>query len=168
MICIITFWSVLCCAVSFDNHKHPSFYKVSNSKIKNNSLVYRQNSWKRRFFVLFKMKDESYLLKYFKSSEDREKPYGGIELSKHVLLETLLIKLDSQHMLILQVMVTILIHVIVNPLLYFTVEFRCFTWALKNTSSGHGSTRISNALQTAYSSSRLVTGNTSSSEKTGL
>ncbi|XP_062330624.1 pleckstrin homology domain-containing family S member 1-like isoform X1 [Osmerus eperlanus] len=50
------------------------------------SPIKTKNSWKRRFFVLFKMKDESYLFKYFKSSEDREKPLGGIELSTISLL----------------------------------------------------------------------------------
>uniref|UniRef100_W5N2J9 Pleckstrin homology domain containing S1, tandem duplicate 3 n=1 Tax=Lepisosteus oculatus TaxID=7918 RepID=W5N2J9_LEPOC len=40
-----------------------------------------QKSWKRRFFVLKKTSDNAYILKYYKSDEDRSKPQGVIDIS---------------------------------------------------------------------------------------
>ncbi|XP_035258562.1 pleckstrin homology domain-containing family S member 1-like isoform X2 [Anguilla anguilla] len=39
-------------------------------------------SWKRRFFVLFRINEKEHALKYFRSSDDRDKPLGGIEISQ--------------------------------------------------------------------------------------
>ncbi|XP_070708593.1 pleckstrin homology domain-containing family S member 1-like isoform X2 [Pempheris klunzingeri] len=45
-----------------------------------------EKSWKRRYFVLFKISEKEHQLKYFRSSEDKEKPLGGIDLSHISLL----------------------------------------------------------------------------------
>ncbi|XP_018618108.2 pleckstrin homology domain-containing family S member 1-like [Scleropages formosus] len=39
-------------------------------------------SWKHRFFVLFKTKEDTYLLKYFRSEDERDKVKGGIDIAK--------------------------------------------------------------------------------------
>ncbi|KAJ8247962.1 hypothetical protein COCON_G00234180, partial [Conger conger] len=39
-------------------------------------------SWKRRFFVLFRINEKEHALRYFKSSEERDKPLGGIQISQ--------------------------------------------------------------------------------------
>nr|XP_015202901.1 PREDICTED: pleckstrin homology domain-containing family S member 1 isoform X1 [Lepisosteus oculatus] len=44
-------------------------------------LLKTLKSWKRRFFVLKKTSDNAYILKYYKSDEDRSKPQGVIDIS---------------------------------------------------------------------------------------
>ncbi|KAJ8264711.1 hypothetical protein GJAV_G00152900 [Gymnothorax javanicus] len=43
-------------------------------------------SWKRRFFVLFKINEREYALKYFKSTEEMDKPLGGINISQITMI----------------------------------------------------------------------------------
>ncbi|XP_034427377.1 pleckstrin homology domain-containing family S member 1-like [Hippoglossus hippoglossus] len=44
-----------------------------------------EKSWKRRYFVLFKVSSDEHQLKYFRSAEEKEKPLGGIDL-EHISL----------------------------------------------------------------------------------
>ncbi|XP_016889594.1 pleckstrin homology domain-containing family S member 1 isoform X2 [Cynoglossus semilaevis] len=41
----------------------------------------KERSWKKRFFVLFKVNDNLHLLKYFKSEQEKDRPIGGIDLA---------------------------------------------------------------------------------------
>ncbi|XP_041830374.1 pleckstrin homology domain-containing family S member 1-like isoform X2 [Melanotaenia boesemani] len=46
----------------------------------------KEKSWKRRYFVLYKISENEYYFKYFKNPEDTDEPVGGIELSGISLL----------------------------------------------------------------------------------
>ncbi|XP_039990258.1 pleckstrin homology domain-containing family S member 1-like isoform X3 [Xiphias gladius] len=45
-----------------------------------------EKSWKKRYFVLFKISDREHQLKYFRSPEEKDRPLGGINLSRISLL----------------------------------------------------------------------------------
>ncbi|XP_056286052.1 pleckstrin homology domain-containing family S member 1-like [Pseudoliparis swirei] len=45
-----------------------------------------EKSWKRRYFVLYKISEQEHLLKYFRSPEEKDKPLGGIDLTLISLL----------------------------------------------------------------------------------
>lgn len=45
-----------------------------------------EKSWKKRYFVLFKISEQEHQLKYFRNPDDMEKPLGGIDLSNISLL----------------------------------------------------------------------------------
>uniref|UniRef100_A0A668ADL0 PDZ domain-containing protein n=1 Tax=Myripristis murdjan TaxID=586833 RepID=A0A668ADL0_9TELE len=45
-----------------------------------------QKSWKKRFFVLFKIDEQEHQLKYYKNADDRDRPLGGIDLSQISLM----------------------------------------------------------------------------------
>uniref|UniRef100_A0AAZ1XQY3 PH domain-containing protein n=1 Tax=Oreochromis aureus TaxID=47969 RepID=A0AAZ1XQY3_OREAU len=49
-------------------------------------LITTEKAWKRRFFILFKLSDTEYQLRYFKSSEEKDKQAGEIDLSQVSLL----------------------------------------------------------------------------------
>lgn len=46
-------------------------------------IICLQRSWKKRFFVLFKVNDNLHLLKYFKSEQEKDRPIGGIDLARY-------------------------------------------------------------------------------------
>ncbi|KAM9336901.1 pleckstrin homology domain-containing family S member 1-like [Symphorus nematophorus] len=45
-----------------------------------------EKSWKKRYFVLFRISEQEHLLKYFRTAEEKDRPLGGIDLSHISLL----------------------------------------------------------------------------------
>ncbi|XP_058477802.1 pleckstrin homology domain-containing family S member 1-like isoform X4 [Solea solea] len=56
-------------------YKSPPSHKLKSEK-----------SWKKRYFVLYKVSENEHLLKYFRSAAEKERPLGGIDLTNISLL----------------------------------------------------------------------------------
>lgn len=63
----------------FSNTNHTGNYQL-------HTLIFIQKTWKWRFFILVKIRDDAYHLRYYERKEKKDKPLGTIDMSEYAHL----------------------------------------------------------------------------------